>query len=67
MNILELQLRVVISGVPENGSGRALELSVPGIKLLSTVPPEMSPPPSGGPTLARAHVSSPVSFQRSRY
>jgi hypothetical protein len=44
MNILELQLRVVISGVPGNGSDPPLDWSVPRFELLSTVPPDLSPP-----------------------
>jgi hypothetical protein len=46
MNILELQLRVVISGVPESGSGPTpLDLSIPAFDRLLAVPPELSPPP----------------------
>lgn len=49
MNILELQLRVVISGVPESGSGPTLmDWTIPVFELLSAVPPDRaaSPDPS---------------------
>jgi hypothetical protein len=37
MNLLELQVRIVISGVPESGPGRTLlEWPLPALKLLST-------------------------------
>lgn len=46
MNILELQLRVVISGVPESGSAPTLlDRSIPAFELLSAVPPDLSAPP----------------------
>ena len=46
MNILELQLRVAISGVPERGSSPTLlDWTGPVCELLSAVPPDLSATP----------------------
>ena len=57
MNILELQVRVVISRVPESGPGPTLlDWTGPALDLLAAVPRLPTLPPDRGTAAERAAV-----------
>ena len=57
MNILELQVRVVISGVPESGPGPTLlDWTGPALDLLAAVPRHSTLPPDRNAAPERADV-----------